>query len=216
MQIKVKEFRCRSVYPAMAEISAMLDELYDKNDIAALNWDNFKYKPEVKFIMAYGPKEIYLKFYVREAHTKAEKSEINEMVCQDSCVEFFVSPADDGLYYNFEFNPIGTIHVSCGTGRHDRKRIEKDIAAKVRTLGSMGALPFSERSGDLSWTLTIAIPLEVFINHETGSLKGRTFRANFYKCGDMLTVPHYVTWNPVLTEKPDFHRPEFFGEIVFI
>ena len=216
MQIKVEEFRCRSVYPAMAEISALLDELYKKNDIGTLNWDKFQYKPRVQFAMAYGPKEIYLKFYVQEAHTKAEKSEINEMVCQDSCVEFFVSPADDGVYYNFEFNPIGTIHLSCGTGRHDRTRIENAVASKVRTMGSMGSLPFGERSGDMSWTLTIAIPLEVFINHDTGSLKGKTFRANFYKCGDMLTVPHYVTWNPVLTEKPDFHRPEYFGEIVFI
>ena len=47
-------------------------------------------------------------------------------------------------------------------------------------------------------------------------LKGKTFRANFYKCGDMLSVPHYVTWNPVGTPKPDYHRPEYFGELKFV
>lgn len=38
-------------------------------------------------------------------------------------------------------------------------------------------------------------------------------KANFYKCGDGLTVPHYLSWSPIVTEKPDFHRPEFFNQI---
>jgi hypothetical protein len=42
-----------------------------------------------------------------------------------------------------------------------------------------------------------------------------TLRANFYKCGDGTSVPHYLSWNQVITETPDFHRPEFFGEISF-
>ena len=40
-------------------------------------------------------------------------------------------------------------------------------------------------------------------------------KANFYKCGDKLSVPHYLSWNPVTTEKPDFHRPEYFGLLEF-
>ncbi len=39
--------------------------------------------------------------------------------------------------------------------------------------------------------------------------------ANFYKCGDKLTVPHFVTWNSIGTNKPDFHQPKFFGELYF-
>ncbi|MCK7480493.1 MAG: carbohydrate-binding family 9-like protein [Candidatus Moduliflexus flocculans] len=39
--------------------------------------------------------------------------------------------------------------------------------------------------------------------------------ANFYKCGDETEFPHYGAWSPVETPAPDFHRPEFFGEIVF-
>ncbi|HNX66072.1 MAG TPA: carbohydrate-binding family 9-like protein [Bacteroidales bacterium] len=216
MQIKVREFGSRLVYPAMAEVSAMLDELCMKNQIEMINWEGFQYKPDVQFAMAYGLKEIYLKYYVKESHTKAEKSKINEMVCEDSCVEFFVSPGDDGIYYNFEFNPIGTIHLGCGTGRHDRIRIDSTIAGQVRTLGSMGTTPFAEISGDNSWTLTVAIPLEVFIKHKIDNMKGMVFHANFYKCGDRLTTPHYVTWNPVKTDRPDYHRPEYFGKIIFI
>jgi hypothetical protein len=74
----------------------------------------------------------------------------------------------------------------------------------------------SEKSGEFSWTLTLAIPLTVFIHHDIKELKGRIFRANFYKCGDKLTVPHYLSWNPVGAEKPDFHRPEYFGLLKFV
>jgi hypothetical protein len=216
MEIKVREFRSRLVCPDLADISARLDKLCQKHPINIINWDKFSYKPEIEFSMAYSLNELYLKYYVKESHTKAEKSKINEMVCEDSCVEFFISPADDGLYYNFEFNPIGTIYLGYGTGRNDSQRVDSNIAGKVRTLGSMGSTPFTEKSGDISWTLTIAIPVEVLLKHKTENLKGKTFQANFYKCGDRLTVPHYVTWNPVKTEKPDFHRPEFFGTIRFI
>jgi hypothetical protein len=43
---------------------------------------------------------------------------------------------------------------------------------------------------------------------------GATLRANFYKCGDELQVPHFLSWNPIGVETPDFHRPEFFGKLV--
>jgi hypothetical protein len=66
-----------------------------------------------------------------------------------------------------------------------------------------------------SWTLTLAIPFDVFFDHNISNLTGKTFRANFHKCGDKLTLPHYVTWNPIETEKPDFHQPAYFGLVKF-
>ncbi|MBR6089456.1 MAG: hypothetical protein IKP86_05955, partial [Anaerolineaceae bacterium] len=36
-------------------------------------------------------------------------------------------------------------------------------------------------------------------------------RANIYKCGDQTVNKHYLSWNPIDSEKPDFHRPEDFG-----
>ena len=41
-----------------------------------------------------------------------------------------------------------------------------------------------------------------------------SIRANFYKCGDKTAHPHYLSWSPIDTPKPDFHRPEFFGELI--
>ncbi len=40
-------------------------------------------------------------------------------------------------------------------------------------------------------------------------------KANFYKCGDELQTPHFLSWNPIEIEKPDFHRPDFFGTLRF-
>jgi hypothetical protein len=43
---------------------------------------------------------------------------------------------------------------------------------------------------------------------------GATLCANFYKCGDELSVPHYISWAPIEAEKPNFHRPDCFGKMV--
>lgn len=44
---------------------------------------------------------------------------------------------------------------------------------------------------------------------------GQRAAGNFYKCGDETEFPHYGAWSPVRTLSPDFHRPEFFGTLVF-
>ena len=156
-----------------------------------------------------------LKYYVAEDYFKAEKTESNQNVFEDSCVEFFMSPADDGIYYNLEFNGIGTCLIGTGTSREDRRRADPEIIAGIRRKTSIGEKPVSERKGKFEWTITIAVPFSVFFHHKIKTLRGKTIRANFYKCGDMLTIPHYLTWNPVGTPKPDFHRPEFFGMVRF-
>ena len=214
--IEVNRLIAGAVYPAMAEVSARLDEQGTGHRLGRINWKGFVYKTDVRFNIAYGDKELYLKYYVRESNTKAEKSLSNEMVCEDSCVEFFVSPTDDGIYYNFEFNPIGTILMGSGHSRDDSSRAEDKHIDRIRRITTMGDRPFSEIKGDIRWSITLAIPFESFFRHHVGELKGKTFKANFYKCGDKLSNPHYVTWSPVKTEKPDYHRPEYFGVLKFI
>jgi hypothetical protein len=214
--IEVREEDFGRPYPAMADVSAKLDMHGAGHRIDTVNWKDYSYMPEARFNMAYGEKEIFIKYYVTEDYFKAEKTETNQMVCEDSCVEFFVSPSEDGIYYNIEFNAIGTCLFGSGTGRHDSKRAPAELISGIRKLGSVDPGPKPEIKGPFSWTLTIAIPFEAFFHHRISELKGKTFRANFYKCGDMLSVPHYVTWNPVGTEKPDYHRPEYFGMIKFV
>lgn len=214
--IEVKKEVFSKPVPELRDISERLDSLGTGHRIDTVNWNSYSYKPDVRFNIAYGEREIFIKYYVTEDFFKAEKTETNQMVCEDSCVEFFVSPAEDGIYYNIEFNAIGTCLLGTGTGRHDSRRAPAEVISGIRRSGSVGGGPRPEIKGPFSWNLTAAIPFETFFHHRIDSPEGKVFRANFYKCGDMLTVPHYVTWNPVGTEKPDYHRPEYFGMLKFV
>ena len=43
---------------------------------------------------------------------------------------------------------------------------------------------------------------------------GLRLRGNFYSCGDLSPAPYYAAWSEVDTGTPDFHRPEYFGELL--
>lgn len=214
--LEVKKLEFGTKYPDLDEISVRLDNLVAREHIKIINWKEYNYKPEVTFSIGYTDEELLLKYYVTERYFKAEKTQSNQMVCEDSCVEFFVSPVDDGIYYNMEFNGIGTCLLGTGTGRENSTRVDPKIISKIRRKTTVGNQPVKEREGDFSWTITMAVPFTVFFRHDVKNLKGKVFRANFYKCGDMLSVPHYVTWNPVGTPGPDYHQPEYFGLLKFM
>jgi hypothetical protein len=42
---------------------------------------------------------------------------------------------------------------------------------------------------------------------------GEVWRANFYKCGDETSQPHWAAWHPV--EALNFHLPQCFGQLRF-
>lgn len=213
---EVHKLELKSPFPLLEEISVLLDKQPGRLLIDTINWKGYIYKPDVELSIAYSDNEIFLKYYIKENYFKAEKTDSNEMVCEDSCVEFFVSPESDGVYYNIEFNALGTCLLGTGKDRATSRRAKPEIISKIRRLSSVGNQPIKEKPGKFAWSITIAIPFEVFFHHEIENLEGKIFRANFYKCGDKLTVPHYVTWNPVMTENPDYHQPEHFGLLKFV
>ena len=77
---------------------------------------------------------------------------------------------------------------------------------------------FFQTTGNLLDRYPIAsfrIPLAFLRLFVPGAAFTGAWRANVYKCGDLLPVPHFISWNPITTESPDFHRPEFFGQMRF-
>ena len=65
----------------------------------------------------------------------------------------------------------------------------------------------------LEWEIEYSIPfsvLEKYMEVEKPK-KGVQWRANFYKCADKTSHPHWLTWDLVNHPKPKFHLPEFFG-----
>ncbi len=49
--------------------------------------------------------------------------------------------------------------------------------------------------------------------HKFHSWDGIKAKANVYKCGDNLSKPHFLSWNPIHHPTPNFHLPEFFGTL---
>lgn len=185
--------------------------------ISVVNWpEAFPYTPDVKFTIWHDGKSIHLEYNVMERCVKAEQTELGMPVYCDSCVEFFIQPdPDDPRYYNFEWNAAGLLAMACRTGRNDPQSAPLEVLKSVRVEPSLGVEPFPERAIDSPWTLKAVIPVTAFFNHEIDSLSGRNMRINLYKCGDGLSSPHYISWKPVQTESPDFHRPEFFETVRF-
>jgi hypothetical protein len=160
---------------------------------------------------------IYLTFYVQEKQVRAVNTGIHSPVWEDSCVEFFFSlKGDENRYYNFEFNAIGTMLAAYGKDRHHRTPLPEDLLKNLETFPSLGKEPFGTIDAPTTWTLQVRIPKECFIFSPVNDLSGVDGYANFYKCGDKLDAPHYLSWNPVLIEQPDFHTPRFFRHLSFI
>ncbi len=212
--LQIKEIKSDSV-PDLELAEKLLESQAEFQILETINWIEYPYKPEVKFKIAYFQDKIFLKYHVTEESIKAKASNINDDVYKDSCVEFFISTKSDGSYYNFEFSCIGIPKASYGYGRHERKDIDPDILKLIQVRSSLGDQAFEEKTGGHSWELMLLIPVECLVNDEDLQLDGLLARANFYKCGDETVKPHFVSWNPIGTENPDFHQPEYFGELSF-
>ena len=52
-----------------------------------------------------------------------------------------------------------------------------------------------------------------YISHFTPQI-GLAMYGNFYKCGDLTKKAHYLSWNPMRCETPQFHRPQDFGRLI--
>ena len=188
----------------------------EEQRIACLNWPElFPYEPDVRFSVYHDNRNIYLSYRVTEQAVKAEEATDGKPVYMDSCVECFIQPDPASpYYYNFEWNAIGTLSLSRRTGRQDPEDAPAAVLAAVEAHSSFGREPFAEKAAG-PWTLDVKIPVEAFWKDNPGSLSGKNMKMNLYKCGDGLKVPHHVTWQPIRTASPDYHRPEFFVEVEF-
>ncbi len=197
-------------------LSNTLEQHIAPQSIAQINWKEYDHKPNVQFRMAYRENLFFLKFNVEGDYTRALETKTNGNVHEDSCVEFFFDPKGDGTYYNLEINCIGTIKLGYGTGRDTLTYLPETLIEQcVQAKSSLGKTPFEAKKEKENWELTVIVHKKVFVTVPQLKLKGLKTKANFYKCGDKTKVPHFVSWNPIHTKTPDYHRPEFFGELKF-
>lgn len=176
------------------------------------NW-NYPADVDVKFGIAYDDNNLYLKYTVNELHPKAICTTTNGKVWEDSCVEFFIA-FDNSGYYNLEFNCIGTRLVGYGTSNKDRGWLDKELVERINTNPSIRRQPIDIEDTATAWELEVIIPKEVFGNKLSYFEVGKSFKVNFYKCGDNQKQVHFLSWSPINNETPNFHLPKYFGEMI--
>lgn len=178
------------------------------------NW-NYPVDSKVNFGMAYDSDNLYLRYKVNEQHPKAVSTDTNGPVWEDSCVEFFLA-FSDAEYYNMEFNCIGTRLVGLGTSNKDREWLPESVVESIETQPSLGREPIDLEDTPTEWEMIIKIPKAVFGNNVENFAAGQNYKANFYKCGDNQKQTHFLSWNPIGHETPNFHLPTFFGNLKLV
>jgi hypothetical protein len=176
--------------------------------------------PETKVKLLYDNRNIYVIFSVSDKYVKAVAKETNGKVWMDSCVEFFFSPGGDTErgYFNFEANCKGVFlfQYHLDNGQISGFVIREDCE-EVKISHSLKQNVEQEFAEPLEWRLEYSIPFTTLKKYmkvdEPGP--GVCWRANFYKCADKTSHPHWLTWAPVDYPQPKFHLPEFFGKLVF-
>lgn len=182
--------------------------------------DEPAHQPKVQARVAYDDRFLYLIWKVEDKYVLAKRTKHQQSVCRDSCVEFFFTPGGDPKdegYYNLETSCTGVklfgIHV-------DGSKVEAFTDADFATIATASSLkgPIDpEIPAPTSWTLEYRIPLSLLEKCKAieRPKPGVTWRANFYKCADDASHPHWLTWSPVTYPRPSFHLPKYFGMLVF-
>ena len=188
-----------------------LMEKAQRESIDVINWEEYSYKPTVAFDIARSKVNLYIRYFVKGNSLKALYETDGSPVYQDSCVEFFMKRVNDPNYYNFEFNCIGTCDAARRTSRDIKTSLSQEEYKSIIRLPSVRRRAFEEIKGIHTWNLIVVIPLKL-MGLDPSNLPEKIL-GNFYKCADETMNPHFVSWSPIDLPEPNFHCPEFFGEI---
>lgn len=180
------------------------------------------HRPRTRAKLVADDQGIYGLFRVEDRFIRCVHTAFQAPVYKDSCVEFFVQPRPDGGYFNFEFNCGGALLASYIT---DARRTPQGFAAfrplrpeegrRIAVQTDLPAVVAPEIRAPRTWHLAFRIPLELLAAY-CGPLSiapGAVWRANFHKCGDETSHPHWAAWQPLAAL--NFHQPHSFGRLRF-
>jgi hypothetical protein len=177
--------------------------------------------PRTHVKVRYDDDFVYVLFQTADQFVRAVAMDTHGEVWKDSCVEFFFTPQCDLSkgYFNLEINCIGTLLMRYQAAPNDRIRyVDKNDCGQIRVAASMAhrEIP-SEIQTPVVWTVECALPVAILRHYAAVEQPrpGVVWRANFNKCADDCSRPHWLSWSPVLTAFPDFHRPDCFGRLEF-
>ena len=163
---------------------------------------------------------LHVMFKVQDRYVRAVVTDYQGAVCTDSCVEIFFSPeaTTDNGYFNIEVSAGGTVLFMHQLARDDHKvPVARRHARPLDVATTLPRRVEPELAESTEWCVRYRVPYATLERYAplTRPAPGVTWRGNFYKCADLCSHPHWLTWAEVKWEKPDFHRREFFGELLF-
>lgn len=197
----------------IGSISGVMDS-QEKHVIENQPWAKYHTDNKTSFSIAHTHQNLLVKYYVKEKQLNAAVRKINGDVHKDNCVELFIAFNNNAEYYNLEFNCLGSAKIGYGKQKVGRAMLLEETIKKIQIHTSLNFITEAV-DYNLTWEIFFLIPKDVFQFTPMDTFKGLNAKANFYKCGDDLKEPHFFTWNMVKSASPDFHQPEFFGELYF-
>lgn len=167
---------------------------------------------------------LHLLFQVDDRHVRSVATNDQQQVCRDSAVECFLAPVVGAGYFNFEFNCGGVklaYHITDPGTRESGLRhyapLAQDELDAVAVRATMPRTVLIETTEPITWRLSASIPLAV-LARRVGPIDvraGVAWRANFYKCADRSSHPHWGSWVDLGDAPLNFHQPALFGELSF-
>lgn len=178
------------------------------------------HQPKAQAKAAYDDQAIYLIWKVEDKYVRAIYTKHQEDVWRDSCAEFFFTPGGDPKergYFNLETNCTGVKLFGIHVPESEGKKLTAEDFASITTASSLKGPIETEIEKPTTWTLEYRIPLSLLEKYTKieRPRPGVTWRANFYKCADDSSHPHWLTWSPITDPEPNFHRPKYFGILEF-
>lgn len=180
------------------------------------------HRPWTQCRLLYDEQNLYGIFRVEEQGVRCVHTGFQSEVWKDSCVEFFVQPKGVGGYFNFEFNGGGALlasHVTNPVRRDGRLKEFQPLASsddrQIRRFSTLPRMVEPEIPTPMVWHLEFSIPFAVLEKYTgpIGAVAGQIWQANFYKCGNETSHPHWLSWSPL--RERNFHDPTSFGQIEF-
>ena len=204
-----------SQYETVFDKIKLLNEAGLHLSIDKVNWPNEYPKTlPVSVHVAHDNQKIYLYYQVEGEELRAVNTKDFMSVWEDSCVEFFMQRKGEKTYRNFEFNVHGVLLASKHETRNSSEKFSEEMMSSIKRFTTIRHIYKSNRQLS-DWTLYVEIPKKAIGFSQDEKLSQQTIGANFYKCGDETNEPHFISWNPIDLPKPDFHVPQFFGELTF-
>lgn len=225
------EYAIRRAPRALGEPTAAGDHALwaaaDELAVSHFPWADSGHRPKVRARVLWDGGWLAARFEVDDRYVRAIAQQWNDSVCADSCVEFFIAPSADperDAYFNFEVNCGGTMLLYACPSRADGAagargvHVTPEDGATIRIAHTLPQIVDPEIAAPTTWAVEYHVPWALFAKYfgAAAPQAGTVWRANFYKCADKTSHPHWGSWAPVGTERPNFHQPAFYQPVRFV